>query len=348
MHGVSPFTPERWALAVERYATGDLDQLVADLNALPGTPINRDNLRQFANNQGLKRTQRGILSKEQQALLRAEYPTADNDILLAKINAIPGGTITKRQLVGWAVHHNVGKESYHKSELFPPERQEIIRRDFPTHRLVADILAECNTLPGPVVTDDQLRCWTKTNKIHRPPRLKRPVEKRPPSNSSPFTPERIEIVRLRYAGSAALTQEVVDEINATAGPQINALQLRKWAARNGFNRPSDAVSVASARRWNERADVRVMPRIHRSTWEPSAPPKPKPRAPNAPRQPEAVEERIVRMWGATLGLPLDMRGDAEAVSRAYRRHEDPTHPGFRIRNRNLMTDSRLSPFKERG
>jgi hypothetical protein len=52
---------------------------------------------------------------------------------------------------------------------------------------------------------------------------------------------------------------------------------------------------------------------------------------NGPKR-EVVDLRTIYRWGATLGLPLKQRGDVEAVSLAYRLYEDPTHPGFRLRN----------------
>lgn len=60
----------------------------------------------------------------------------------------------------------------------------------------------------------------------------------------------------------------------------------------------------------------------------------KPRLPGIPLYP-----REVWQWGMQLNLPLSKRGDINAVSAAMRR-EDPTHPGFRIRE-NVKTAWRI-------
>lgn len=127
------WTEERLALLDAEFQTADLDDLLARVNALPGTPCRSvASLRQKAITHGLRRTR----SAEALEAERAEPPKPAPE---PEPPARPP-------------HHAQSRaENGAKPDTWTPERQGLLRRLYPSTMPVEEILQEVNLLPGPAV-----------------------------------------------------------------------------------------------------------------------------------------------------------------------------------------------------
>lgn len=205
------------------------------------------------------------------------------------------------------------------SRLFSPERQAVIRARYCTDATIHEIVKACNDLPGPQLTDpDQIRKWAHANKIRRP---------RKHEEFFLITPARAAVIREKYPVGHS-NEELLAELNNLPGPPVSRRQMYNWTNSHGVKRPTWYISEkCSASRTITGAYGR---NAKKRLPKPAPAPKEKVVAPKSKTAaPIAVPLRIIYQWGGFFDLPLDKRGDVDAVNRAMR-HADPTHPGFKV------------------
>lgn len=153
-----------------------------------------------------------------------------------------------------------------------------------------------------------------------------------------WTPERRELLGRLWA-EGRLAAEIIPQLNELPGPPLSNNDQLQWMARKLKVRRPASFLVENGKRYG------ALGAAARCGKAPPVPvdyvPQPRTHTPRAAPEPPArakltVPERIVRQWGATLGLPLDNRGDVAAVNAAIWA-EDPSHPGFRIEERSWTT-----------
>lgn len=138
-------------------------------------------------------------------------------------------------------------------------------------------------------------------------------------------------------------EEITSQLNAMRGQVFTKpYHLTGAAARLGVRRPAKWKSLSRERAWEacrqkavERTADKPAKIIRAAKSVQVFIPKPE------GTSPKKLEWREVYQWGAALKLPLEKRGDIEAVSRAMQL-DTPGHPGFVLRDARISRADRVN------
>ena len=131
-----------------------------------------------------------------------------------------------------------------RERLFSPERDDVMRRGWPTGVLPSVLEKEINALPGPQVTKEQITTRARSLYLRRPEGFASVLAKlggAPPGTPQKWTPERIAIVVRDYPGGRDLA-DLAYELSAlgpgTLSPKAVKLYANKKLKLKRIKKPS--------------------------------------------------------------------------------------------------------------
>jgi len=121
-----------------------------------------------------------IYTPEREALIRRDWPgTRPSQLIFADFNALPGRQLTMKVMQNYAAalgvyRHPGGKaatQAYtrgYSPDRYTPDREALVRRDWPSGRPSQLVLADFNNLPGDTVTLKTVERYARSLGLRRP------------------------------------------------------------------------------------------------------------------------------------------------------------------------------------